>query len=313
MRASFALLAAAAMIASASQVSAEPARLLDLKPYEFRAGGGGKAQAEWGRVRVPENRGRADGPSIILSFVRFKSTSPNPGPPIFFLPGGPGNSSIEAGRMPERFPLFMKAREYGDVILLDQRGTGESQPRLDCDEQIGFPADRPVTRASYLKLYRAAARRCAEAWRRKGVDLSAYNTDSSADDLDDVRRVLGAGKMVLWGLSYGTHWALATIRRHPGRVDRAIMAGVEGQDHTLKLPGTYRAHLKQLAALVRRDPAAGAQVPDLEAMLESVVKRLDREPRRILVPDGDSGRTRPVLLNGTLLNWVLSGIWEATA
>ncbi|HEX8063378.1 MAG TPA: alpha/beta hydrolase [Allosphingosinicella sp.] len=299
----------AALLTWAAAVSAQPVGVLELKPYTFETSGGETAPAEWGRIRVPEDRSRPGGPSIELALVRFRSRSQHPGPPIFFLPGGPGNSTIDAGRMPERFPLFMKALDFGDVILVDQRGVGASRPRLDCDEKVPYPADRPVTRASHLKIYRAAARRCAESWRRRGVELGAYNTNASADDLDDVRRALGAEKMVLWGLSYGNHWALATIRRHPDRIERAIMAGVEGQDHTAKLPATYRAHLRQLADLVRRDPVLGAQIPDLERLLETVVKRLDARPKRLLVKDSDSGETRTVMLNGTLLNWTLGGIW----
>lgn len=302
-------LAGTALLTAGAAVCAQPIGVLELKPYTFETRGGETAPAEWGRIRVPENRRRPDGPSIELALVRFKSRSPRPGPPIFFLPGGPGNSTIDAGRMPARFPLFMKALDFGDVILVDQRGVGASRPRLDCDETVPYSVDRPVTRASRLKVYRAAARRCAESWRRRGVDLGAYDTNASADDLDDVRKALGAEKMVLWGLSYGSHWALATIRRHPGRIERAIMAGVEGQDHTAKLPSTYRAHLRQLAALVRRDPVIGSQIPDLEALLETVVRRLNAKPQRLLVKDSDSGETRPVMLNGTLLNWTLGGIW----
>jgi pimeloyl-ACP methyl ester carboxylesterase len=296
-------------LTSGARAFAQPVGVLELKPYRFETSGGQTAPAEWGRIRVPEDRSRPGGPSIEIALVRFKSRSARPGPPIFFLPGGPGNSTIDAGRMPERFPLFMKALDFGDVILVDQRGVGASRPRLVCQEKAPYPADRPVTRASHLKVYRAAARRCAESWRRRGVDLGAYNTNASADDLDDVRKALGAEKMVLWGLSYGNHWALATIRRHPGRIGRAIMAGVEGQDHTAKLPATYRAHLRQVAGLVRRDPVLGPQIPDLEALLDTVVRRLNANPKRLLVKDGDSGETRPVMLNGTLLNWTLGGIW----
>ena len=299
----------AALAAASTHAAAEGVELLELKPHTFQTSDGATAPAEWGRVRVPENRSRPDGPSIELSFVRFKSVSDRPGPPIFFLPGGPGNSTIDAGKMPARFPLFMKAREFGDVILVDQRGVGASKPRLACEEKVPLPADRPVTRASYLKIYRKAARSCAASWRRQGVDLSAYNTNASADDLDDVRKALGADKIVLWALSYGVHWALATIRRHPDRIERAIMAGTEGQDHTAKLPSTYRAHLKQLARLVRRDPAFGPQIPDLEAMMEAVVERLDKKPQRILVTDRGSDAKRPVMLNGTLFTWTLRGIW----
>lgn len=296
------------LVPSAS--AAEPRLgLIELKPHIFQTTSGETAPAEWGRVRVLEDRSRPMGRSIELVFVRFKSTSPHPGAPIFFLPGGPGNSTLDAGKMPARFPLFMKAREYGDVILVDQRGVGASSPRLDCEQSVPYPRHRGVTRASYLVAYLKAAKACAATWRRRGIDLSAYNTNASADDLDDVRRALGADKMMLWGLSYGTHWALATIRRHPERIERAILAGVEGQDHTQKLPSTYRAHLRQVAALVRRDPVLAPRIPDLETMLRTVVMRLNAQPQPLTLTDLSTGKTSPVMLNGTLFSWVLAGIW----
>ena len=54
--------------------------------------------------------------------------------------------------------------------------------------------------------------RCAAELRDKGIDLAAYNTEASADDLEDLRKALGAPKISLFGFSYGTHLALAAIR-----------------------------------------------------------------------------------------------------
>jgi hypothetical protein len=52
------------------------------------------------------------------------------------------------------------------------------------------------------------SRACANSWRERGVDLPAYNVVESAQDLDALRRVLGAKTMRLWGSSYGTFWLL---------------------------------------------------------------------------------------------------------
>ncbi|MDQ3819716.1 MAG: alpha/beta hydrolase, partial [Acidobacteriota bacterium] len=72
---------------------------------------------------MPENRSDPKSRLIEIVFVRFKSTAKNPGPPIIYLAGGPGNSGIDQARG-NRFPLFMAMREFGDVIALDQRATG---------------------------------------------------------------------------------------------------------------------------------------------------------------------------------------------
>ncbi len=302
------LAAAALLLALPSHAWARALGPIQFKPHPVKTADGGSVAAQWGTVRLPENRSRPGGASVELAMLRFKSTSRRPGPPIFFLPGGPGNAAIPSANGP-RLPLFLAMRQFGDVILLDQRGVGDSKPRLDCDEKVEFPGDRRVDRAAYINTYIAAARSCAARWRRRGVDLGSYTSDVSADDIDDVREALGAKKMVLWALSYGNTLAIETIKRHPDRVARAIMAGVEGQDHTAKLPSTYRAHLRQLDQLVRGVPELAREIPNLETMTETVVRRLNENPQRIMVTYKDTGKTEPFTLDGTLLGWTLNDLW----
>ena len=57
---------------------------LKVEPYVFEAGGE-KVDAELGRLVVPENRTNPGSRLIEVAFVRFKSTSQNPGPPIIYL------------------------------------------------------------------------------------------------------------------------------------------------------------------------------------------------------------------------------------
>ena len=107
------------------------------------------------------------------------------------------------------------------------------------------------------------AERCATELRGKGIDLSAYNTEASADDLDDLRRALGAEKISLFGFSYGTHLALAAVRRHPERIDRVILAGTEGPDHSQKLPHTF--DLLRQGAHKKGDVLAVARIAGIQA------------------------------------------------
>ena len=85
--------------------------------------------------------------------------------------------------------------------------------------------------------------------RAKGIDLAAYNTEASADDLEDLRIALGVPKISLFGFSYGTHLGLAAIRRHPSSIDRVILAGTEGPDDSQKYPHTFDLQLARLAQL----------------------------------------------------------------
>src|SRR5437879_557151 len=98
-------------------------------PHVFSSDDGSRTLAcEAGRLCVPENRARAGSRDIEIAYMRFRSTNPNPGPPVILLEGGPGGPGIgTCARMPERYLCFL---EFGDVIALDQRGVGESRPNL---------------------------------------------------------------------------------------------------------------------------------------------------------------------------------------
>ena len=71
---------------------------LSIEPYIFESEKGDKVKAEMGTFAVPENRNKSNSKTLQLKFVRFKSTNPNPGPPIVYLAGGPGGSGIRSAQ-----------------------------------------------------------------------------------------------------------------------------------------------------------------------------------------------------------------------
>ena len=267
------------LLVCACAASAQPA--LTLAPTTFETADGRSVEAEVGRFRVPENRARPDGRTIELAFVRFASTNPTPGPPIVYLAGGPGGSGSDAARGP-RFDLFQSLRAVADVIALDQRGTGLSDRLPDCPHTADLPVEVPTTRAAFDAAYADLARRCEAYWRRANVDLAAYTTAESADDIDALRRALGADQVSLWAISYGTHLALATIRRHPEAIARAVLAGVEGPDHTIKRPSDQQALLEEIDRLVRADDPEATFLEDVATVLD----RLAAQPATAEVESG---------------------------
>jgi pimeloyl-ACP methyl ester carboxylesterase len=246
------------------------------EPYVLVADDGSKVETERGELRVPENRANAESATITLRFVRFRATTRTPGSPIVYLAGGPGGSGIQAARG-ARLPLFLALREFGDVIALDQRGVGQSEPSLACDGSYAVDPAVQLSEESVAAGIVRALEPCAAGLRAKGVDLAAYNTIESAHDLEDLRVALGAKKLTLWGISYGTHLSLAMLKAHPGSVDRMILAGVEPLDSTLKLPGDQQELLGRIAAL-----AAKQQVHrDLLGGIAQVLRELRKTPQTV--------------------------------
>ena len=291
--------------------SAQDSSALALQPMTFVSAKGDSVAAEMGTLKVPENRKVKDSKAITIAFVRFRSTTARPGPPIIYLAGGPGNSGIDAARG-TRFPLFMALRAYGDVIGLDQRGMGESRPLLGCRERQNYPLDRIGDRDQVIAVTREQARTCATFWQSRGVDVRGFNADESADDVDAVRQAVGAPQVTLWGISYGTTLALNIIRRHPTRVHKAILAGLEGTDDMLKRPSMIDSMLVTLARLTRNDSVVGPDVPDLVAMMRATMAKLEREPVTVRIANpasAQSGDSVTVTMGKYDYQWVAYAIF----
>ena len=111
---------------------------------------------------VPEKRGLRRSRMISLAFIRFKSKAPNPAPTIVYLAGGPGDSGINDFRgVP--LPLLNDLLTVADVVALDQRGTGASEPlNVTCAYDKGLPLDRPGDPELFAGIFRERMRDCAK-------------------------------------------------------------------------------------------------------------------------------------------------------
>jgi pimeloyl-ACP methyl ester carboxylesterase len=251
---------------------------LKLEAYPLETPDRQPVAAELGKLTVPENRRRPQSRLIELAFVRLKSTAAQPGAPIIYLEGGPGSSGIAAARGPA-LGLLLALRAAGDVILLDQRGTGLSTPNPVCRRAWDLPLDQPANPTEMLRVAKERVQACVADLQQQGFDLTGYNTEESADDIEALRLALGAEKVKLWGLSYGTHLALAMIRRHERSVARAVLSGVSGPDHALlKLPSTVEQQLVQVEALMKADPVVSKLIPDLRGLVGKLLAQLEQKP-----------------------------------
>jgi pimeloyl-ACP methyl ester carboxylesterase len=269
---------------SASEEATRKAGDLRFVPFKLQAGDE-SVDGELGRLVVKEKRDDPKSNLIEIAFVRLKSTAERPGPPVIYLDGGPGSSAINLARAPDYFRTFMKLREVGDVILLDQRGVGRSQPNLTRISAEPLPLDFFLDRQKAEQVFTERVGEAFNFFRAKGIDLLAYNTRESAADVDDLRKALGADRVNLVGFSYGTHLGLACIRYHGERLNRVALIGTEGPNHTHKLPSTSDAMLRQLAKLVADDATVGPKVPDMTGLLKRIFDRLDKEPISVRITD----------------------------
>ncbi len=274
-------------------IAASLAAILTAQPHagetaiEFTAESGETVAAYRGALEVPEHRANPESRRITLSYVRFPAMTGTLGDPIVYLAGGPGGSGsgTAAGR---RFPLFMAMRQHGDVIAFDQRGTGDSTALPACTTDIYLPEDRPVPSDEVASAYRAAALECRSFWAGEGIAIEGYTTMESVADLSDLRRHLSAPRLDLWGISYGTHLALAAMKTIPDELDQVILASAEGLDQTVKLPARADAFFDRLSAAVASQPEAAARYGDMVTLMRRVQASLEANPVMVTVqgPDG---------------------------
>lgn len=245
------------------------------EPYEFETLDHGTVPAEVAFFEVPRRHSEPEGPAMRLRVVRLPTTGGDGrAAPVVYLAGGPGGSGVGTARGP-RWPVFERIQRETDVLLLDQRGTGLSDPPPTCPYVHRFDDAQPMERDTALAALRDTAARCVAHWRRKGIDLAAYTTAESAGDIEYLRRAMGLPRISLWGMSYGTHLALASVRLHGAGIDRVVLMGAEGPDHTLKLPMAADDLLADLAMLARHDG-----FEDLVGSAGRVLDALRRQPRQ---------------------------------
>lgn len=241
-------------------------------------------------VRVPELRtGPHPTGAIDLAVVRVRCQGQAPGKAHAILAGGPGDSGVgEVLSLARQGGAAWFALMGGDIVGIDQRGTGESRPSLASSVRYNLPLDRPGSPEAWLPLIREASRLEAARLNAEGIHLQAYNTEESADDVDAVRLAFGYGRLILWGRSYGSHLALATLRRHPEGVERVILVSPEGPDHTWKSP----AQVDQVLARI----AIRAAAPELIGNMRKVFDNLSRAPVSVAVVDPETRANLVIVL-----------------
>jgi hypothetical protein len=151
------------------------------------------ADVKCGYVVVPEDRTGDPSDTIRLAVAVFHGKSKNPAlEPVMFLQGGPGAEAVQLSADAYNFLVapFLSKRDF---ITFDQRGTGLSEPVLNCDElKKAYAQDIhgliPATTRNLV--YSNAFLSCNGLMSAQGVNLNAFTTIESAADVKDVLSVL---------------------------------------------------------------------------------------------------------------------------
>jgi pimeloyl-ACP methyl ester carboxylesterase len=228
-------------------------------------------EARCGTQRVFEDREARTGRSIDLRVAVVPALASSPRlDPLFVLVGGPGQAATEAGASIAE--ILRDVRNKRDIVLVDQRGTGLSNP-LRCESDREQPLEQLFAPRPDVEKTRA----CHAAL---DADTRLYATPAAMDDLDEVRAALGYARINLWGGSYGTRAALVYARQYPERVRSLILDG--SAPFALKLP-LYVARdaeraLELLWSDCERDADCKRAFPEARLHFDRLLEELGASP-----------------------------------
>ncbi|MCG8353523.1 MAG: alpha/beta hydrolase [Chloroflexales bacterium] len=250
---------------------------------------------ECGYLTVAESRRPFNGKTIALAVAIIRS--PNPAPdPVVFLTGGPGEAALSLAPLIAQSVAPVIAQR--DLILVDQRGTGFSQPSLDC---ITFPnmtaagfmlgVTQESERPALLRLVTDALIECGLEYEREGVDLSAYNSVENAADLEDLRIALGYETWNLFGASYGTRLALTAMQYRPETIRSAVLDSTYPLQANFHIDTflSFNRSLTRLFDACAADPDCNAAYPNLDVSYDAMVTQLNAAPPAIPIINLETG------------------------
>jgi pimeloyl-ACP methyl ester carboxylesterase len=249
--------------------------------------------ARCGYVTVPLDRSKPGRKTIRIYFERYPRrlrAEPRVST-VVSIEGGPGYA-VTPGRS-SRVELWRPVSGRRDLVLVDLRGTGGSAA-------LGCKAfSRPV------RNYVAGAGRCAA---QIGPKRDLFSTSQAVQDLEAVLRALHAGKIDLYGDSYGTYAAQAYALRFPHRLRSLAL------DAAYPLPGTDPAWADLVEAIrigleLSCFRSVTCPTGDPVKLVTRFADRVREEPILGFAPDGDGTRTRVRLDEDALVQVVSSGYW----
>lgn len=239
-----------------------------------------------GTVSVPRDYSRPGDGRFALAVVVVQSADhPALPDPLLYISGGPGGPlTVYAGQQ--------AAHPYApgrNLILVDQRGTGRSEPHLCPDLKEDFvnaiAAAAMGPEAPMQARRRAVYAACREQAVAQGIDLKDFGTSVTVEDFNAVRQALGVARWNVFGVSYGTTVAMTLMARYPETVRTAVLDSVNPPDPLLpRYSANVAAARSAFFQFCREDEACASAFPDLAGTYQDTLKRLNQAPPPVRLP-----------------------------
>ena len=263
-----------------------------------------------GTVAVPRDHDDPTAGHFNLAVVVAKSAEqPSLPDPVVYISGGPGGPLTIYADYQASHP-YAPGR---DLILVDQRGTGRSEPRL-CPEFIAKILEADVAAVAdmtedHLARSRAMYLACRDAATGRGIDLNNFGTTVTAEDFDWVRQALGVTQWNVFGESYGTTVAMTLAAKHPSTLRSLVLDSVYPPD---PIPPRLTIHDAARESFFRACAVdftgCAASFPDLANTYAETLDRLRAKPLPVDLPPQLKQPDNRVMLTNTLFEAVVGNL-----
>ncbi|MFW5706681.1 MAG: alpha/beta hydrolase [Bacteroidota bacterium] len=264
-------------------------------------------QIKFGYLPVPENHDNPDSRQIHVAFTIIKSKSDQPLPdPVVVLPGGPGGAFSPMVERIYNTESIQNVLAHRDIILIDPRGTGFSNPKL-CDNINDSDLSKALTFATEeqrLELLAEAWSKCAELMAEAGADVRGYSAIQVAQDAEKLRQELGYESWNIRGHSYGSYFGFVLMQTYPESVRSAFLSGMVNRNlyYDFSQFDTWNVIYNTIEAC-KNDPDCSARFPDFENIMQKAFQHLESEPVAINYFNSEKDEitayiTPSILLNG---------------
>ena len=243
------------------------------------------ARLRCGTVRVPRDYAHPESGTFALAVAIIGSAQQPALPdPVVYINGGPGSPLTMFAPYQARKPYAAQR----DLILIDQRGIGRSEPDL-CrdlnrkllDASIALLSDG--TQEAEARV-RALHRSCHDEAVARGIDLAQFGTPTTAEDIDQVRRALGIKQWNVYSKSYGTTVAMTLMALHPDTLRSVVLDSVYPPDPMPPEESIIATARGAFFDACARDTACAAAAPDLAGIYQDTLRRLAQTPLTVAVP-----------------------------
>ena len=248
-----------------------------------------KDNIDWYRFLVPENWEKVNERKISLAVAVLKSKTTSKQEPVVFIQGGPGGNTITETMFWVDHPL----RKNHDIVLVDLRGTGFSEPKLcpDLGEKFFEILSKNQSKEQDVKV--KVSLECRQDMINQGIDLNSYNSISVANDLHALKSILKIQKWNVYGVSYGTYISQNYAKIFPSDVQSLTLdSSIPNiSEYYTNNTRNYMLSLGKIFESCKKDGKCNKEYPNLEKVYYNTISELKKKPitvevDRSIVPSG---------------------------